>query len=254
MSKDLELVPHDKGAVGRPINFDIESIFRLAIEKEGTAETLEKLMGIRRELNAEAAKKAFDAALSAFQSECPVILKKVKGAKEAYKFAPLDDIMPIVQPILSRHGFSFSITSEVDTKWVKAICKITHSAGHFETGEFKVPTDERNPMMNDPQRYGGSLTFAKRYAFCNAFGIMTGDEDRDAARAKEKSVSGKVATPTTRDWFLKETKDIHLKLQAFAIDKGYILPTEGLDSFALSAVPTTKTELAALRAKVEAHQ
>lgn len=235
-------------------SFNIEAIFQLAIEKQGTADTLEKLMGIRRELNAENAKRAFDAALSAFQAECPVVLKRVKGAKDAYKFAPLDEIMPVVQPLLSKHGFSFSITSEVDNKWVKAICKITHRDGHFESGEFKVPTDERNPMMNDPQRYGGSLTFAKRYAFCNAFGIMTGDEDRDAARSKERSTSGKVATDTTRVWFLEQTKDIHVKLKAYGIDLAIIMPNQSLEEWPLDRVPTSKAELNALRKEVEAHK
>jgi hypothetical protein len=242
-------------AVSRPIqNFDIESIFRLAIEKEGTAETLEKLMGIRRELNAEAAKKAYDAALSALQSECPVIIKKVKGATGSYKFAPLDDIMPQVQPLLSKHEFSFSITSEVELNWIKALCKVTHSGGHFEISEFKVPTDARNTMMSDPQRYAGSLTFAKRYAFCNAFGIMTGDEDRDAARQKAKTATGRVVTVDIRNRFFEVSRPWHQKLQAMAIDLGWIMPDEGLDKLTDEHIPTTKGELSKLQTQVEAHQ
>lgn len=159
--------------------FNIESIFQLAVEKQGTAETLEKLMGIRRELNAESSKRAFDEALSALQAEMPIIVKRKLGAKNAYRYAPLDDIVGQVQPLLRKHGFSFTVTSEVEREWVKAVCKVTHSAGHEQTSEFKCPVDSRNPMMNDPQRYAGALTFCKRYAFCNAFGIMTGDEDND---------------------------------------------------------------------------
>jgi hypothetical protein len=37
--------------------------------------------------------------------------------------------------------------------------------------------------MNEPQRFASALTFAKRYAFCNAFGILTGDEDDNAEKA-----------------------------------------------------------------------
>ena len=37
--------------------------------------------------------------------------------------------------------------------------------------------------MSAQQKVGAALTFAKRYAFCNAFGIMTGDEDNDANQA-----------------------------------------------------------------------
>lgn len=191
--------------------FNIESIFQLAIEKQGTAETLEKLMGIRRELNAEQSKRAFDAALAAMQAEMPVIEKRKFGAKNAYKYAPLDDIVSQVQPLLHRHGFSFTVTSEVEKDWVKAICKVTHSGGHSDSSEFKCPVDGRNPMMNDPQRYAGSLTFCKRYAFCNAFGILTGDEDNDGTTKPKANVppaqSGDVAAQKAQLW--KMTEHIH---------------------------------------------
>jgi hypothetical protein len=244
------VAPPQTPAPVQPV-LDIEAMFKYAIDKGAN---LDGLMNVRRELNAERAKKEYDAALSGFQSECPVIIKKVKGATGSYKFAPLDDIMPQVQPLLSKHGFSFSITSEVTPKMVKAICKVTHCGGHFDIGEFAVPTDERNTMMSDPQRYGGSLTFAKRYAFCNAFGIMTGDQDRDAARQAEKSKSARVVTPEIRNRFFEVTKDIHQKLLAWAIDKAHIMPDESLDALPDSVIPTTKTELAKLRAEVESHK
>ena len=44
---------------------------------------------------------------------------------------------------------------------------------------FKVPIDKEG-YMNAPQKFASALTFAKRYAFCNAFGILTGDEDDDS--------------------------------------------------------------------------
>lgn len=252
MNKDLQVVQRTAQPLTEPVHsLDIEAMFKYAIDKGAN---LDGLMNVRRELNAERAKKEYDAALSAFQSECPVIIKKVKGATGSYKFAPLDDIMPQVQPLLSKHGFSFSITSEVTPKMVKAICKVTHCGGHFDIGEFAVPTDERNTMMSDPQRYGGSLTFAKRYAFCNAFGIMTGDEDRDAARRKASTSSGRVVTPELRLRFFEYSKPWHRQLQAMAIDLGWIMPDEGVDKIPDEHIPTTGTATNELKKKVEAHK
>jgi hypothetical protein len=215
--------------------FNIESIFQLAIEKHGTAETLEKLMGIRRELNAEASKKGFDQAMAAMQSEMPVIVKRKSGAKNAYKYAPLDDIVQQVQPLLHKHGFSFTVTSEVEKDWVKAICKVTHSGGHSDASEFKCPVDARNPMMNDPQRYAGSLTFCKRYAFCNAFGILTGDEDNDGTTKPKANVpapqGGDVATLKKQLWEL--TAKIHggdkNALRQFCVDDCGVDPETPLE-------------------------
>lgn len=257
-TQNLELIDANRpvNAVAAPLPvpaFDIEAIFKLAIEKEGTAETLERLMGIRRELNAEAAKRAYNESLAAFQRVCPIIKKDKFGAKNAYKFAPLDTVVSQVQALLTEHGFSYSVTSEVEKGWVKAICKVTHRAGHSESSEFKIPIDARNVMMNDPQKYAGSLTFAKRYAFCNALGILTGDSDNDGAGAGKKASSGRTVTPELRDRFFEVTRDIHSKMQTMAIDLGWIMPDEGIDQLPDEHIPLTKGELAAFRAKVEAH-
>ena len=209
--KPNEIARRETSAAVAVPAFNIESIFQLAIEKQGTAETLEKLMGIRRELNAEAAKKAFDESMAAMQSEMPIITKRKFGAKQAYKYAPLDDIVTQVQPFLHKHGFSFTVTSEVEKDWVKAICKITHAGGHSDSSEFKCPVDSRNVMMNDPQKYAGSLTFCKRYAFCNAFGILTGDEDNDGGTKPKPNIPA-VATPDVaalKKQLWDMTKEIH---------------------------------------------
>ena len=182
--------PEEKMAVARPAgegaNFDIESVFRYALDKGAGPEAMTTLMNVRRELKAEHSKSEFDAAMAALQAELPIIQKRKFGAKNAYKYAPLDDIVSQVQPLLQKHGFSFTVTSEIQNNLVKAICKITHRGGHHDQSEFSCPIDSRNPMMNDPQRYAGSLTFSKRYAFCNAFGIMTGDEDVDGSTERPK--------------------------------------------------------------------
>lgn len=174
---------------------DPESILRFAIERNANVETIERVMAVRRELKQEQAKEAFDTALAAFQSECPIIVKRKAGAKNAYRYAPLDDIVVQVRDLIRKHGFSFSITSEIEPGFVKAVCKIKHSAGHSENSEFKVPVDTKNPMMSEPQRYGGSMTFAKRYAFCNGFGILTADEDMDAG-ARPKPPGPSTLQPT----------------------------------------------------------
>lgn len=161
-------------------------LLRMAIERGSDVGAIERLMAVRQQLNAEAAKAAYDRAMADFQRECPVIVKRKAGAKGAYNYAPLDDIVTQVKELIHRHGFSFGVTSEITAKGLKAICKITHEQGHSEPSIFEVPIDTKNPMMTDPQRYGGAMTFAKRYAFCNGFGILTADSDEDGATTRPK--------------------------------------------------------------------
>jgi len=44
---------------------------------------------------------------------------------------------------------------------------------------MEVPLGNKTSVMSQTQVVAAALTFAKRYAFCNAFGIMTGDDDNE---------------------------------------------------------------------------
>lgn len=65
--------------------------------------------------------------------------------------------------------------------------------------------------------------------------------------------SKSLATEVTRTWMLDQFKDIHVQMQAYGIDKGIIMPDQGLDSWPLSKVPTNKADLATLRVEIEKH-
>jgi len=167
---------------------EVESLIGQAISKGASIETLEKLLAMRKELKAEQAREAYTDAIATFQSECPVI-KKVKsvmnkdGKSIRYKYAPLDSIVSQVQKPLASAGLSYSFDERKDDKTITAICKITHKLGHSEISSFQIPIGAEE-YMSDPQKHGARITFAKRYAFCNALGILTGDEDTDAEDKK----------------------------------------------------------------------
>lgn len=168
---------------------DPESILRFAVERGASVDVIERLMLVREKLQAEFSKEKFDEALAAFQSECPVITKtkavKDKGGAVRYWFAPLDVIVTQVKGLLMTHGFSYSLTAKVEGGMVEAICKLTHRNGHSQVSEFKVPIDPK-AFMSEAQKFAAALTYAKRYAFVNALGILTADEDTDGAGGGQK--------------------------------------------------------------------
>jgi len=163
-----------------------EQLIVVAINKGVPVATMERLLAMRDKINAEKAKRAFDDDMAAFQGECPPIVKdKVvlgKDGKPRYRCAPLEVIVSQIKILLQQKGFSYSTDAIVEEGWVTAVCKVTHKAGHTEHSQFKVPTD-KDAYMSGPQKFASALTFAKRYAFCNAFGILTADEDNDARTA-----------------------------------------------------------------------
>lgn len=166
-----------------------ESLIEKAIEKGVTVDGLEKLLNMRRELKAEFAKEQYDIAMAKFQGECPVISKTKEGAKvngeAAYLYAPIGSIVEQTKDAISRNGFSYSMKTETLDKKVKATCTAKHLAGHSESSTVEVPLGSKTGLMSDTQVVAAALTFAKRYAFCDVFGIITGDEDNDAKKIKD---------------------------------------------------------------------
>jgi len=174
----------------KAVVFSAENLISQAISTGASVDTMERLLAMRKELKAEFAKEQFDKAMAAFQSECPVIKKtktiKTESGKDAYSYAPLESIVVQVKPLLERNGFSYSIQTETGENKVKATCLAKHKDGHSEPSSMEVPLGNKTKIMSDSQVTAAALTFAKRYAFCNVFGILTGDEDNEAILPKNK--------------------------------------------------------------------
>lgn len=167
-----------------PVMVNPETLIEKAIEKDMSIEGLQKLLDMRLQIKAEYAKEEFFKALSMFQKECPVIEKK-KSVKDRtgtimYKYAPIEDIISQVLPALESNGFSFTFKTMQSQGTITVKCEAHHAAGHTETTEITVPLGSGG-IMSGVQQVGSATTYAKRYSFCNQFGILTGDEDNDGA-------------------------------------------------------------------------
>lgn len=226
-----ELVESPGVAIMQSSDVSIDNLMARAIDGGANIDVLERLMVLRDKLKAEAAKAAFDAAMAAFQAECPVIRKtkdvhtkdKPDGSQgsKAYSFAPLESIVSQVKPLLQKYGFSYNFRSITDKEkqQITAICIVHHTDGHEQESPVQVPYGNKTPVMSDSQVAMAAMTFAKRYAFCNAFGIMTGDEDNEVL-LQEKAV----LTAAITDWKEKvegsetidELKTVYLNMPALA--------------------------------------
>jgi hypothetical protein len=73
---------------------------------------------------------------------------------------------------------------ENNERQVRAIVTVTHKAGHSEKTEMTVPLGNKTDVMSNSQVTAAAYTFAKRYAFKNAFGITEVDEDDESLLKK----------------------------------------------------------------------
>ncbi len=171
------------------IKIDIQASISQAIST-GNVEIAEKMMELYERMHAKWAKEQFDKAMAKFQSECPTV-KKTKAVFEKdgrtvrYRFAPLDSIVDQTRKPIADNGLSYTMKTKQGEGMLTIVITVKHISGHSEDSEFSVPIGSEQ-FMSEVQKFGARATFAKRYAFCNAFGILTGDDDTDAKGAKDK--------------------------------------------------------------------
>lgn len=154
-----------------------------AIERGLDVSTIEKLIELREKLIKEQARQEFIRALSLFQSKIPEIPKDKsvlnKDGTVRYRYCSYDKIVSAIKPFLAECGLSYRYeTSFADGK-LTIHCIIQHQSGHSEKTSFTIPVDT-SPHMTEIQRFGSTITYARRYALCLALGLAT-EEDTDAA-------------------------------------------------------------------------
>lgn len=201
MQTDLTVT--NPGAVTRMPSVDIGALLQQAIATPGAVDAIERIVALRDKMNADAAKAAFDEAMTAFQSEChPIHKDKLvndAGGRKLYSFAPIEAIEIQIRPLLRKHGFSH--TFDVDTKspdgWVFSQCIVTHTLGHSRTATGKFPLGAGTRAMSTTQIYAATESFAKRRALMNAYGIVVIGEDIDGTTGRPPGRGpSKVAAPS----------------------------------------------------------
>lgn len=196
--------------------FNAEAIIAQAVQNNVPIETMERLLAMRRELKAEWEKQQYNEDMAKLQQEMPVITKsegvKDKNGKHRYSYAPIDKIVAETKDVIGKHGFSYTIDVIQDAQSVTTVVTTTHKHGHEKQSRFQIPIDA-SAYMSAPQKVAAAMTYAKRYAFCNAFGIMTSDQDTDAqedttsapatGKAKTKPSPKKTTPPANSEQQLK---------------------------------------------------
>lgn len=179
----------------------IEAMLSTALANNVPIETIERIMQLRKDLKAEAAKEAFDEALANFQAECPVIVKDKAvefNGRRQYSYAPIESIIRQVKELLGKHGFSYAFKTEETPSGIKATCLLTHKQGYTASSDFTADMKGTN-MMSNAQVTSSKATYAKRNAFCNVLGVTTGDEDTDASRTREETKAENLATKEQKE-------------------------------------------------------
>lgn len=176
------------------------TLLQLAVQQGADLDKLQQLMHMKREWEADEARKAYNAAFAAFKGEHVRIVKNrnvTDGPLKGKKYAELFAIVNAVTPALSAHGLSASWSVVEDAKdWIKVRCTVKHNAGHFEFVEFGGPPDTggaKNPI----QARASCVTYLERLTLKAILGLSEQDEseDDDGNGGKDRDEGGAPPPP-----------------------------------------------------------
>lgn len=191
LSDDTTLPPLQESALANPAD-----MLRAAIEHGIDAAGIKTLSEVYERMEARRAEREFNDALSEFQRECPIILKKKEiefptktGGMFRSRYAEMDTIVEDTRELRGKHGFSHSFEPELTDKQVKAVCILRHRGGHHTRTPFAVPIP-KDFKLSEAHAIAGAITFCERYAFRGALGITTGpDHDGKEFTESNKKMS-----------------------------------------------------------------
>ena len=153
-------------------------IERVALDPKIEISKLKAMLDMQERIIAKQAYHDYCAAFVSMQAEIPVVVANKKGQSNNY--APLENIVEAVQPILKEHGFAVSFKMKQDASDITVTAILMHRAGHSESTDIILPKDNSG-NKNQVQAIGSSTSYGRRYALCSLLNITTRDEDDDAA-------------------------------------------------------------------------
>lgn len=146
--------------------------------------SVKEMLAMSRELAADEARRAFDAALSAAKAEIPPILKNrlvdftgKTNIRTYYRHEDMGEIARTVDPILARHGLSYRFrTEQQDGGAIRVVCVVGHRDGHSEENALSAGRDESG-NKNNIQAVGSTITYLQRYTLKAALGLAASNDD-----------------------------------------------------------------------------
>lgn len=134
-----------------------------------------------------AAEQQFNAAFARMQPRIPIIGEKAKTNMGTY--APREDIVEVVRPILAEFGFSLAFRTDWPEGKISIVGILTHEGGHSRESRFLTDAD-KSGSKNDVQARGSAVEYGRRYTTTDLLNIATRKADDDGTKAGRQLPEG----------------------------------------------------------------
>ena len=201
----------------------ISQIIDYAIRKDTPVDQLEKFLLLKERFEATEARKEYYQAMAQFKSNPPKITKdkKVSFNTTKWNYAPLNNIVEAITPVLSKYGLSASWRTKQNGKIVVA-CRISHVKGHYEEIELSADADasgSKNPI----QALGSTVSYLQRYTLLSILGLAAEDMDDDGKGTTVEYIDDKQKSELV-DTMANKGVDMTKFCKAFGIEELAKLP------------------------------
>lgn len=169
----------------------LDVVYRAARDSSVDVAKMRELLTLQKEILADRAKAEYKAAMSQLQSKLPTLGrggrievrdKQTNEVKSSTPYAKYEDIMDVVGPMLTEHGFAVSFDSQpaaAPAGHTTFFCELSHCGGHSEIKQITLPIDASG-FKNGPQGVGSIVSYAQRYLLTKMhLNIRTRGEDQD---------------------------------------------------------------------------
>lgn len=130
------------------------------------------------------------AALAAAQAEIRPALKDANNPAFNSKYADIGAVFEAARGPLAKYGLSVvQMPEHSDDALLHLTTRICHKSGQWIEGTMSIPVGKVNA-----HGYGSAITYARRYAYSAALGIVA-DEDDDGNKASESKPTKVGALP-----------------------------------------------------------
>lgn len=157
-------------------------MLQIAVERNATIEQMERLYALKREFEADEARKALAAAFARFKAEAVQVVKTKAindGPLKGKKHADLWDVVTASSDVLARFGLSTSwAVTRDEPAWIEVTCTLKHEAGHSESVSLGGEPDT-GPGRNKIQARGSTITYLQRYTLMAILGLAAREQDDD---------------------------------------------------------------------------
>jgi len=171
-----QVVPQDEPQVPN------RDLVTMAVARGAPLEYVREMMAIKKEWEADEARKAYNRAFSKFKSEAITIVRGKQitdGPLKGKFYSELHNWVKAITPALSKYGLSHAWKLTKDEKdWIEVTCFLRHEDGHSESVSMGGPPDTGG-AKNAIQARASSVSYLEKYTFKAITGLADEGDDTD---------------------------------------------------------------------------